>query len=344
MPVRLIYNHIAHHAKHSGYDQLAKYVRGKPYRPGPVFHLAKRMRKKWIERLPYHGSKWYWGDAIPREVEICARVMVPRKTLYHFFYAENDLRFTGTWRRRSNNKIVGTFHQPPAFLDKHEEDKGYIRGADGAIAVSESQVDYLSSLLPAERVFWVPHGVDVDYWQPDSSVERADIPTFVFVGFWLRDVELAKAAITKLIDTGTEARLRVITPEEHVDKFFGLPQTEVLHSISDAELLNEYRRAHALFLPLNLATANNAILESMATGTGVVTTRTGGIPEYAQGEGSILLEPGDVDSAVDALRQIAGDRSMVDKMGAAARARAEQLSWEIVGRQMNEAYDKILRS
>ena len=117
---------------------------------------------------------------------------------------------------------------------------------------------------------------------------------------------------------------------------------DVLHSISDDDLLLEYRRSHALFLPLNLATANNAILEAMACGTGVITTRTGGIPEYVDGECSILLEPGDVDGAVAALRKIAGSRDLVDTMGRAARAKAETLSWERIGRQMDEAYAKIL--
>jgi glycosyltransferase involved in cell wall biosynthesis len=343
MAVRLIYNRIAHHARHSGYDQLAKYVRGKAYRPGPVFHLAKALPKKWLEKLPYHGTTWYWGDAIPREVEVCARVLLPRRTLYHFFYAENDLRFCGTWKRRCNNKIVGTFHQPPDFLDKHVEDKGYIRGLDGAVVVSRSQVDYMSGFLPRERVFWVPHGVDVRHWCPDASVERAAVPTFVFVGFWLRDVELAKAAIRLLADSGVAARFRIITPQEHVEKFFGLPQTDVLHSISDDELLLEYRRAHALFLPLDLSTANNAILEAMACGTGVITTRTGGIPEYAAGDGSILLEPKDVEGAVAALRRVAGHRDLVLAMGRAARARAEQLDWTLVGRQMDEVYAKVLQ-
>jgi len=344
MAVRLIYNHIEHHARHSGYDQLAKYVQGKAYRKGPLFRVADALPRRWLERLPYHGTSWYYGDAIPREVEICGRMLLPRKTLYHFFYAENDLRFTGTWRRRWNNKIVGTFHQPPAFLDKHVEDKAYIRGVDGAVVVSRSQVEYMCEHLPEDRVFCVPHGVDTHHWCPDPSVQRADIPTFTFVGWWLRDVELAKTAITNLADAGVTARVRIITPKEHVDAFAGLPQTDVLHSISDEELLAEYRRSHALFLPLNLSTANNAILEAMACGTGVISTRTGGIPEYVDDEAAILLEPGDADGAVEAMRSIANDRGKVDAMGEAARAKAETLSWERVGQQMNAAYDRILTS
>lgn len=344
MAVRLIYNHIEHHARHSGYDQLAKYVRGKAYSKGLLFLIANSLPRKWLARLPYYDTSWYYGDAVPREVEICGRLLMPSKTLYHFFYAENDLRFTGTWRRRWNNKIVGTFHQPPDFLDEHVEDKAYIRGLDGAVVVSKSQVDYMCQHLPEDRVFWVPHGVDTAHWRPDPSVDRAETPTFTFVGWWLRDVKMAKAAITKLADLGVTARVRIVTPKEHIDEFAGLPQTDVLHSISDDDLLLEYRRSHALFLPLNLSTANNAILEAMACGTGVITTRTGGIPEYVDGEGSVLLEPGDVDGAVEAMRRIATNRDLVDTMGRAARAKAETLSWERVGQQMTDAYAKILTS
>ena len=59
-------------------------------------------------------------------------------------------------------------------------------------------------------------------------------------------------------------------------------------------------------------------------------------------EGALLIEPGDIEGAVAALRRVAEDRALVDAMGKAARARAEQLSWELVGRQMDEAYAKIL--
>jgi len=67
MDVRLIYNHIEHHAAHSGYDQLAKYVTGKPWRKGLLFRLAKQAPKRWREKVPSDKTNWYWGDAIPRE-------------------------------------------------------------------------------------------------------------------------------------------------------------------------------------------------------------------------------------------------------------------------------------
>ena len=47
MAIRLIYNHIEHHASHSGYDQLAKYVRAKPYQKGLIDKLADKIGANW---------------------------------------------------------------------------------------------------------------------------------------------------------------------------------------------------------------------------------------------------------------------------------------------------------
>ena len=176
MAVKLIYNHIEHHAARSGYDQLANYVEGEPYRPGALFRLAKRLPEKILERFPSYHTPWYWGDAMPREIEICGRVLLPSKHLYHFFYAENDLRLSSCWPLRLNNKIVGTFHQPPEYLERHIENKAYIRGLSAAVVVSRYQVPYMCKLLPKSRVFHVPHGVDCDYWCPDPTVDKWEAP------------------------------------------------------------------------------------------------------------------------------------------------------------------------
>ena len=342
MDVRLIYNHIQHHAAHSGYDQLAKYVHGRPWLPGPLFRLAKRAPKRWRERIPTDKTSWYWGDAIPREYAICARnTLLPTRTVYHFFYAENDLRLCSRWRWRWNNRIVGSFHQPPEFLDKHVEDKGYIRGLDAAVVMAEFQIDYMAQFLPRNRVFCVPHGVDCDYWCPSPTSTRWPEPTFVFVGFWLRDVDMAKRTIHRAAELGLPARFRIVTFAERRVHFEGLPNTELLSGISDEQLRDEYRRAHALFLPLELSTANNVVLEAMSCGTGVISTRIGGVPEYVSDDAGLLVPPKDIEAAAAAIRSLCNDRSKVDALGVAARLRAERYSWPKMGALQDEVYRKV---
>lgn len=344
MPVRLIYNHIAHHAAHSGYDQLAKYVRAKPYEDGLFYKLTGKIDYKRLERSPAYHTPWYSGWAMRREIAICARAAVaPARTLFHWFYAENDVRICSQWRWRWNNRFVASFHQPPEFLDTHVADKSYIRGLDGIIVMAESQIPYMSQFVAKERIFCVPHGVATEHWKPDPAVPRRPEATFVFVGVWLRDIEMAKATIKKCAAAGLKARFRIVTFPDRVAEFEALPNTTVMTKISDEQLLEEYRTAHALFLPLSMSTANNAMLEAMSCGTGVISTRTGGTPEYVDPASGELVPPGDVDAAVRAIRRVCDDRDYTERIGKAARARATDFAWEKMGKLQDEAYRRILR-
>jgi glycosyltransferase involved in cell wall biosynthesis len=344
MDVRLIYNHIEHHAAHSGYDQLAKYVSGKPWKRGLWFKLAKQTPKAWQARVPTDATNWYWGYAPARDWAIALRnSLLPTRTLYHFFYAENDLRLCSRWKWRWNNRIVASFHQPPQFLDQLVADKGYIRGLDAAVVMADFQVDFLSQFLPRNRIFCVPHGVDTDYWCPSPGGERWPVPTFVFVGFWLRDVETTRRTIRRVAEAGLPARFRLVTFPDRRQHFEGLPQTELLSNVSDEQLREEYRRAHALFLPLELSTANNVVLEAMSCGTGVVSTRIGGVPEYVDADSGILFEPKDVEQAVAAIRTVCENPAKVAAMGAAARRRAQTYSWRRMGALQDEVYRKVSR-
>lgn len=344
MPVRLIYNHIEHHAAHSGYDQLAKYVRAKPYRDGPLYKLTGKINHKRLESFPAYHTPWYSGWALRREIAICARTtMFPARTLFHWFYAENDVRVCSQWRWRWNNRFVASFHQPPEYLDSHVADKSYIRGLDGIIVMAEAQIPYMSQFVPKERVFCVPHGVATEHWKPDPAVPRRKEPTFLFVGVWLRDIEMAKATIQKCAAAGLPAKFRVVTFPDRVPEFQVLPNTTVLTKIPDAQLLEEYRSAHALFLPLSMSTANNAVLESMSCGTGIISTRTGGTSEYVTEGCGTLVPPRDVDAAVAAIRDICKSRQLVEKTGKAARERSFHYDWKKIGALQDDVYRRILR-
>ena len=92
MSIRLIYRHIKHHARCSGYDQLVKYVDGEAFRESGLGHrLSQMMRWRRLKRIPYYRSAWYGGPALRREIDICLKMLAPRKTLYRFLCAEKGL-------------------------------------------------------------------------------------------------------------------------------------------------------------------------------------------------------------------------------------------------------------
>ncbi|HKB15056.1 MAG TPA: glycosyltransferase, partial [Planctomycetota bacterium] len=246
------------------------------------------------------------------------------------------------WPIRWNNVLVGSFHQPPDILDPLVANKAYIRRLDAAFVLSRVQEEYFRGLLPDARIFYVPHGVDVNYWSPDPTGRRSPEPTFLFVGWWLRDFDVLRETIRRVNELEPRVRFEIVTFERFFDSFRGLRNTRVRCGIPDEELLALYRGARALLLPLKAATANTALLDSMACGTPVITTRTGGVPEYVDPACGSLLPPGDVDGTVEAVRRMAEDSRLQETAARAAREQALKFRWETIGEQTNYIYRRLL--
>ena len=157
----------------------------------------------------------------------------------------------------------------------------------------------------------------------------------------MRDFETAGKVFLEAARRELGIHFRVVGPREREEEFKRLPATEFLCGISDEDLREEYRRAAALFLPLLDSTANNAILESMACGTPVVSTRGGCSETYLNEDCAIVVDRGDVEGYLCALLSLAGKPEKLEEMGRAARKKAEDYSWEIVGSMMNQVYRKL---
>jgi glycosyltransferase involved in cell wall biosynthesis len=68
------------------------------------------------------------------------------------------------------------------------------------------------------------------------------------------------------------------------------------------------------------------IMEAMATGLPVVSTRIGGIPEMVvEDETGFLVQPEDAVGLAGAIEKVTSDRSLEHKLGQAGYKRAQQL-------------------
>lgn len=84
----------------------------------------------------------------------------------------------------------------------------------------------------------------------------------------------------------------------------------------------------------------NVLLEAMAAGRAVVASRVAGIPDVVtDGVDGLLVEPKDVDGLASALRRLAGDPALRQRLGAAARDTVtHRLSWERAVLAFEESY------
>ena len=84
-------------------------------------------------------------------------------------------------------------------------------------------------------------------------------------------------------------------------------------------------------------------LEAMAAGKAVVATRVGGVPEIVtDGENGLLVEPEDSAELATALRRLADDAALRERLGAAGRQRAEGFTWPAIASAYLDVYETVL--
>ena len=113
-------------------------------------------------------------------------------------------------------------------------------------------------------------------------------------------------------------------------------------ALSDARLATLLRGARAALLPVLSDSTGLAAVESIATGTPVVASAVGAIPELV-GPAGLLVPPGDVDRLAIALRTIWADDQVHDGIVAATRERAatERRTWSQVAEATRVVYAAV---
>lgn len=323
-----------HHSSYSGYSKLLKHL--------PVANLTGT--HSWV---PYSWRKAFAGllnqsmglydsNSVQKELALSYRMLKQGNGLAHFLNGERDIRFSTSIKRIRNWNFVATFHKPPAVLRLNLPDVRYISELDGAIAVGVNQLDQLAEMTGSDRVKFIPHGVDTDFFRPVST--DWDQQSILFVGYHLRDFEML-GKVAEII----RKRFARFTLHMVVDNFTSskLPfiQNAVVHAdISDESLVSLYQRSATLLLPLQDVTACNSILEALACGLPVVTTKLPGHSGYLHDGCAFQTRQGDPTTMADAVIALMEDKKLNERMRLASRNQSMQFSWPVVAKQMMDYY------
>ena len=231
--------------------------------------------------------------------------------------------------------MAATFHQPPALLAGMTN--GPLLGRlDAILLLCEAQRAAMPVAIDPTRIHIIPHGVDTGFFTPGPRAPGAGF-RLLAVGHWLRDHPTAFDALALLRRAGLDASLRIISPTPPA----GAPPGVVIEAgLTDVALRQAYRDADALLLPLQDATANNAILEAMACGRPVVSTDVGGVAEMTAGA-ALLAPPRDPRALAEAVLGLAADPAAAEALGRAARARAEALDWRHIAARHAALYGAL---
>ncbi|MDJ0944755.1 MAG: glycosyltransferase family 4 protein [Kiloniellales bacterium] len=124
-------------------------------------------------------------------------------------------------------------------------------------------------------------------------------------------------------DPDWSERLRRLCAENGLDD-----RVAFVGEIDDSRLEDLYHGADLFVLASHYEGYGMVFPEAVAHGIPVLATRTGGIPEAAPAEASILVPPGDLDALTAALRRLLAEPAAYAELRAAARgARAGLRRW-----------------
>lgn len=266
--------------------------------------------------------------------------------------------------RRNGIASVFTCHsiiEPRLQLALHAPMVPLLRRTGRIIAVSGATAAFCRKLhVPSERIVVVPNGVDTETFGPeiDGSGLRArlqlDSQPVVVTAIRLarrKGPHLLLAAFAEVLKSVPEARLIVAgsgTERGNLIRLIdelGIGQSVHLIGSIPKEQVAELMAAGDVFvLPSNLEAFGLAALEAAATGTAVVCSNAGGIPEVFQNEvNALLYAPGDTADMARALTRVIQDVELRKNLGTQAAAMARRLTWDTCADRTLRVYEETFQ-
>lgn len=249
------------------------------------------------------------------------------------------------------------------------------RKAAALVACSEGLKARALQFLPSAQVQVIPNGVDLERFHPaqaeDGSVGRVGLAppipsgTEVAVGQAppyaagpLRLLTVGRLSVTKrlplllemverLRSQGDQVHLTVVgggALEAELRQFLSerdLREAVTLTGRREGEQMPELYRRHDVFVSASMQEGmSNAMLEAMASGLPIVTTRCEGVDELI-GANGIVVDEGPPAGLAAAVGKLAREPQVRQAMARAARKKAESFGWDKAADAYVRLYAKV---
>ena len=203
---------------------------------------------------------------------------------------------------------------------------------------------------PEDRVFFVPNGVDTEFFCPAPAPVTA--PEIVCVGRLVpeKDHTSLLAALALVRQSLPAVRLHVVgdgpllAQTQALAHDLGLGEAVVFHG-SSARVREHLHQARLVVLASVSEGMPNVLLEGMACALPVVGTRVGGIPDLVEhGRQGLLVPPRAPEALAAALTQVLQEADLAAALGQAGRAMVlEHYSLQSMTRQHESVYASVCR-
>lgn len=331
----------------------------------PVYYLDDREAKRWWTWLPNEWAAfgedrsrlWQIVDDVAQKQDgaeldtvfygalLAARSQSLGLHALHAHFATVSCSLAHYAHRITGIPYSFTAHAKDIFSDSVDREflTAKINTAQFAVTVTEYNKRFLVEQHPgadASRIRVLYNGVDREYFSPDETARKATPPVVMAVGRLVAKkgfADLVRAcAILKsrgllfrcvIVGQGREGpALRALASELGIDD-----QLELAGARHQEEVRNMMRSASALCLPCLRDTDGNqdalptVLLEAMAVGLPVVSTRISGVPEIIDTEvNGLMVEPGEPEKLAEALVRVLTDPALSQRLSASGRQKVSE--------------------
>jgi len=217
-----------------------------------------------------------------------------------------------------------------------------------ATAVSNVAAEFAKRFLGWRNVKVIPNAVDCEKYRPGDGKRKN---TVLYVGrlVWRKGVHVLVDASRRLSEMSRDTKI-IIAGDGYMKPYLQAiaPNDErvlFLGEVDEQRKIKLYQESKVFVLPsLGGESFGVVLLESFASGTPVVASRVGGIPEIVDhGVNGLLTRPGDTRGLVSAIKLLLDDEELWSRLSYNARKKAEEkYSIRNIGRMYEETYIEAL--
>jgi glycosyltransferase involved in cell wall biosynthesis len=268
-------------------------------------------------------------------------------TLHHPITKDRKLEMehTPTWWKR---KAIGRWY---SFVEMQGKVASKM---PRVVVVSKNSIDdiHTDMKVSLDRMRLVPVGVDHELFSPQPLVQRkpGHMITTASADVALKGLSYLLEALAKL-RTEREVHLTIIgKPREgaNADLIRSLGLEDCITHVSgvtDERIVELYAEAELAVVPSLYEGFSLPAIEAMATGTCLVATTGGALPEVTGVDNDTVLScpAGDADALAAAIRRGLDSKELRDRIGAAGRTRVvERWSWRHCAALTVDQYKEVL--
>jgi glycosyltransferase involved in cell wall biosynthesis len=295
-------------------------------------HDTSRQQALWV-LFDRPGAEKFWPEA---EVVYCtAESYVPARrarlavTAHDAAFLENGVHRQDFSLRKQRAKWRYLYHK-------------LSRRADRIMTVSQFSCERLGHFFPAirDRLRVIPNGIPGRFFDPVSQEGEEALAAIGLAG---RRFILVPCGLQHRKNADLVLRTWPLLREKHRDLLLVVashcrldyieraralgPSVHLTGFVDDELMCSLYHTAGAVWFPSMYEGFGLPALEAMACGTPVVTANCSSLPEIA-GDAALLVAPKSMQDHIDALDSLLRTPSLVERLVAAGRERAQMFTWQ----------------